>query len=64
MPLERVHTHDELMEAEKEAASNPDVNTPAQDDEWNILEQRLGQRKLAEDERGRCAQVIQLQKTG
>lgn len=50
MSLERSHTHEEIMAAEKEAARNPDVNTLAQDERWGELQKKLEGQRPAQGE--------------
>ncbi len=64
MSLDKILTHKERINAEKEATSREDINTPTQDEEWDALETQLNREKLVEEKRKKFAKIIKLQQTG
>jgi len=59
MPLNKTLTHEELMAAEMEAAHRKDVNTPAQDERWDELEQRMKDNKPAGSETDGDGEIVE-----
>ena len=64
MALDKILTHEERITTEKEATDRNDMNSPTEDEGWDNLEIQLERVKQAKNERGKCAEVIELKQTG